>query len=180
MKEDILINKAKKGDKKSLEKLLYNNYKIVYGYLIKLCLDEDIAKDITQETMLKAIKNIKKFNGRSKFSTWLISIASNKYKDDIKKKKNTDFLNINDNIVSSINDVKTPEKIFLDKEDFSIVKKALLLLPYEKRKVFILKHYYSYSYEEISNILNCPLGTVRSRLHYCIKKLREVMEGDYE
>jgi RNA polymerase sigma-70 factor, ECF subfamily len=54
--------------------------------------------------------------------------------------------------------------------------KILLSLPYEKRAVFILKHYYGYKYEEISKIMNCPIGTVRSRLHYCIKYIIDEME----
>lgn len=63
LSEKALIEKAQSGDKKSLEVLLYDNYKIVYGYLLKLTMNEEITKDITQEVMVKAILNIKKFKG---------------------------------------------------------------------------------------------------------------------
>ena len=56
--ESTLVDRAKQGDMNALEKLLYNNYNIVFGYLMKLCSNEDTAKDITQETMVKAISNI--------------------------------------------------------------------------------------------------------------------------
>ena len=59
----------------------------------------------------------------------------------------------------------------ISKLEFKEVIDILQRLPYEKRTVFILKHYYNYKYEEIAEILDCPIGTVRSRLHHCIKSI---------
>ena len=61
--------------------------------------------------------------------------------------------------------------------DYEKILILLKELPKEKRAVFILKHYYNYKYEEISKILNCPIGTVRSRLHYSVKYLMRRLEG---
>jgi len=171
--EEILVLKAKKGDKKALEKLFQDNYSVVYGYMLKLILDENIAKDFTQEAMLKAILNIKKFKGKSKFSTWLITIATNAYKDNIKKIKGRE-VNI-ESIVTTSNE--NLEETIIIKETFQNIKRILLDIPESKRMVFILKHYYDYSYEEISKIVDCPIGTVRSRLHYCIKKIKNELDG---
>ena len=172
MQEAELVCKARLGDKQALERLLYDNYKIVYGYLLKLTMNEELAKDITQDVMVKAITHIKTFYGNSKFSTWLISIASNIYKDSLRRNKKISDIQI-ENI-----DMEAPENVeknVLMKDDIARIKRVLMDIPEEKRKAFILKHYYSYSYEEISKILKCPVGTVRSRLHYCIKKLKELL-----
>jgi len=170
LSEKALIEKAQSGDKKSLEVLLYDNYKIVYGYLLKLTMNEEITKDITQEVMVKAILNIKKFKGNSKFSTWLISIASNIYKDMLKKDKKVSRVDIEKTLIKN---TQSLEDDIINKDTVKRIGEVLLKLPEEKRMVFILKNHFNYSYKEISKILKCPVGTVRSRLHYCIKKIRD-------
>ncbi len=170
--EKALLEKARSGDRMSLELLLRDNYKIIYGYLLKLTMNEDVTKDITQEVMVKAIVNIKKFKGDSKFSTWLISIASNLYKDNIRKNKQTSSLSIED---LAVKDSQNLEDAVINKDTVRRIGNLLKDFPYEKRMVFVLKNYYDYSYEEISTILKCPIGTVRSRLHYCIEKLKSLI-----
>lgn len=172
LEEKALIEKAKLGDRKSLEKLLYDNYNIVYGYILKLTMNEEITKDITQEVMVKAILNIKKFKGDSKLSTWLISIASNIYKDMLRKNKKISSIDIEK---VSIENIRSLEDDVINKDTVKRIGEALLKLPEEKKMAFILKNYYNYSYEEISRVLNCPIGTVRSRLHYCIKKIKDLI-----
>jgi RNA polymerase sigma-70 factor (ECF subfamily) len=172
--EAELLGLARSGDRNALENLLAGDYKLVYGYLLKLTMNEDLARDLTQETMARAIVNIKKFKGESKFSTWMVSIASNLFKDTIKKKGHTheDIDEIID--LDAGEDV---EEAVLIRERLMNLKKALASIPAEMRQAFILKHYYNYSYEEISAILHCPIGTVRSRIHYSIKKLKSVLDG---
>ena len=68
------------------------------------------------------------------------------------------------------------EDIVISNYEYKEIMKIILTLPYEKRAVFILKHYYGYKYEEISDILNCPIGTVRSRLHNGIKQIIKEIE----
>jgi RNA polymerase sigma-70 factor (ECF subfamily) len=170
MEETRQVKRARAGDKKALEDLLYENCNSLYAYLLRLTMNEDIAKDISQEVMVKAILNIKGFKGRSKFSTWLISIASNSYKDFLRKNKRLSQIPV-DNL--SIRASDDPEKDLISKDRMSQLREALLKLPEEKRMVFILKHRYGYSYKEIGKIVKCPVGTVRSRLHYCIKSLKE-------
>jgi RNA polymerase sigma-70 factor (ECF subfamily) len=172
--EAELLGLAKSGDKSALKNLLEANYNVVYGYLLKLTMNEDFTRDLTQETMTRAIVNIKKFKGESKFSTWLISIASNLFKDVVKKKgQNHEDI---DEIVN-LDAGKDVEKAVLTRERLMSLKKALASIPTEMRQAFILKHYYNYSYEEIAGILHCPIGTVRSRIHYSIKKLKSVLDG---
>ena len=81
MDEAQLIKYAKKGDKEALNTLLSNNYPIFKGYVIKMTGDTNLAQDITQETLLKAIMHLHNFIPKAKFSTWLIKIATNLFKD---------------------------------------------------------------------------------------------------
>jgi RNA polymerase sigma-70 factor (ECF subfamily) len=113
-----------------------DNYKIIYGYLLKLTMNEELTKDITQEVMVKAILNIKKFKGQSKLSTWLISIASNLYKDSIRKNKYTSSLSVEE---LSIKDYQNIEESVINKDTIRRMESILKDLPYEKRMVFILK-----------------------------------------
>ncbi|SNX53667.1 RNA polymerase sigma factor SigY [Thermoanaerobacterium sp. RBIITD] len=171
MDEIKLINDAKCGNKSALNVLITENYNIVLGYCIKMTGNTSLAQDIAQETMLKAVLNINKFKLDFKFSSWLVKIAINTYRDFLRKNKLTD----------SIDDIDLPtknnfENDVINKIDYKQVMEILLSLPYEKRAIFILKHYYGYKYEEISKIMNCPIGTVRSRLHYCIKYILTEME----
>lgn len=172
MLDNDLIEKAKNGNRWALEQLLCENYHIVYGYLLKLSMNEELAKDVTQEVMVKAITHINRFKGDSKFSTWLISIASNTYKDGLKKNRSVPVEMEELNLVSSQN----IEEDVIQKEHIRKLKQSLSELSESQRKVFILKHYYNYSYDEIAKILNCPLGTVRSKLHYGILKLKSLLK----
>jgi RNA polymerase sigma-70 factor (ECF subfamily) len=99
-------------------------------------MNEELTKDITQEVMVKAILNIKKFKGQSKLSTWLISIASNLYKDSIRKNKYTSSLSVEE---LSIKDYQNIEESVINKDTIRRMESILKDLPYEKRMVFILK-----------------------------------------
>lgn len=176
MLEHELVEKARAGNRSAMEQLLRDNYNIVYGYLLKLSMNEDAARDTTQEVMVKAISHIKSFKGDSKFSTWLVSIASNTYKDSMKKNR------VVPTEVEELDTVSAgdTEDAVIQREYMRKLKSALLEMPESQRKAFILKHYYNYSYEEIAGILKCPIGTVRSKLHYCILKLKTIMDGVHD
>jgi RNA polymerase sigma factor, sigma-70 family len=173
MDEIRTIKEAQEGSRAALNKLLTDNYGILKGYLIKITCDSSLAQDITQETMLRAVQNIKRFHEGAKFSTYLITIATNLYRDYIRKNKRIESLP--DDLESGI---EGPEELSVKGIEYREAVRIIKALPYEKRAVFILKHYYGYSYEEISEILKCPIGTVRSRLHYCIEHIRNEMEKE--
>ena len=171
MGEFDLLAEAQKGNKSALNTLLTENYNFLKGYIIKMTGNPHLSQDILQETMLKAVLNINKFTPHAKFSTWLIKIATNTYKDFLRKNKPSEL--IEETLESPEGG---PENLTIAKVAYKEIMGILLSLPYEKRAVFILKHYQGYKYEEISEILNCPIGTVRSRLHYCIKYIISEME----
>lgn len=169
--EENLLKLAKQGDKFAFEILISNNMAILKGYVIKLTCNIDLAEDIIQDTLLSAVINIDSFMPNAKFSTWLIKIATNKYKDYLRKNKETDILE--DSMVSSY----SLENEVLKNEDVKEVMDILKNMKSDKRTIFILKHYYGYSYQDISKIVGSPVGTVRSRLHYGIKDIISKFKG---
>ncbi|MBX4266966.1 RNA polymerase sigma factor SigY [Clostridium estertheticum] len=171
MDEVELINKAKNGNKSALNALLKDNLNILKGYVIKMAGDPYLAQDIIQDALLKAVININKFEPKAKFSTWLIKIATNVYRDYLRKNKRFKF---SDEVL--VDNAMKLEDIVIQNYEYKEIMKIILALPYEKRVVFILKHYYGYKYVEISEIINCPIGTVRSRLHNAVKYIVNEIE----
>ncbi|GFZ30185.1 RNA polymerase sigma factor SigY [Clostridium zeae] len=169
--EENLIARAKAGDKYAFEILISNNFSILKGYVLKLTLNKDLTEDIVQDTLLSAVVHIDSFVSNAKFSTWLIKIATNKYRDYLRRNKETDML------LDTFQSSSITEEELVKKEELEEILKILRTMPADKRTVFILKHYYGYSYEEISSIVNCPIGTVRSRLHYAIKEIISRFNG---
>ncbi len=168
MEEQAIIKQAMNGNRKALESLLTDSYSFVYGYLLTLSRDEELAKDITQEVMVKAIVNIHRFRGDSKFSTWLVSMAVNRYKDMVKKKTPA----LTAELVA-----ESAETAAVKKETSLQLKSAIDKLPDTHRQAFLLKYFQGLTYEEIAHVLKCPIGTVRSRLHHSLIKIREAVEG---
>lgn len=166
MEEWELVERAQKGDQRSMEELLQGNYSMLKGYLVKVTLDPELAADLTQETMVKAIGQIRRFKGHAKFSTWLISIGSNLFRDHVRRDRR---LLVTDDL-DSFGGITEMKDLRL------ILDEMLAKLPREKRMVLILKHYFGYSYEEIGKILGCPVGTVKSRMYYCMDFLQKQME----
>ena len=170
LEDKELLDKARQGNKYCLNLLLQNNYQMLYGFLIKLTGDKDLAEDLVQDTLLKASLNITKFRGDSKFSSYLITIGINTYKNYLRKNKvrtenyNFEFKVSHYGEDDLINHIRFKEAL-----------NHLNNMPYEKRISFILKHYYGYSIEEISEILKVSSGTTKSRIHNTIKKLREIL-----
>ncbi|HCQ90370.1 MAG TPA: RNA polymerase sigma factor SigY [Clostridium sp.] len=172
MSDEKLIGEAQNGNKSALNTLILNNYDILSGYVLKLTGSTDEASDVINDTIVKVVLNIEKYKPTGKFSTWMITIATNIYRDNLKRKKR--FISLEG--YEEISKVDVEEEI-ITKLDYEKILMLLKELPKEKRSVFILKHYYNYKYEEISEILKCPKGTVRSRLHYSVKYLMKRLEG---
>lgn len=172
LEDNELVGKAKQGNMSALNTLLNDNYKKLFGFTIKMTTNEYVAEEITQETLLKAVLNINSFKNESSFSTWLIQISINTYKDYLRKNKFSDPVDDFNHMHSD----KGLENKVLDNMDFQDAMKELSNMKYKKRAAFILKHYYGYSLQEIAIIMDCPTGTVKSRISNCIKHLHKILE----
>lgn len=169
--DEQLLRKVRKGDQNALAQLLYNNYEIVYKYLYKFTFDKSLSEDLVQETMVRAIVKIEAYDeNKSKFSTWLITIAQNIYLDYLRKKKvENKYVDQSEKVLEE----KIEMGIYNDDDSLKRTLDALAKLEDMTRLPLLLKHYYGFSYEEIAKKMSIPLGTVKSRIHNGLKYLRK-------
>jgi len=168
---DALIKDAKKGDHLAFAMLFRENYPFLVKYLMKITMNLDTAEEIAQETMAKCVQKIHLYNGQSKFTTWLVSIATNTYIDQCRKQKRERNWQGQEEVYRKL-------KWHLESrnEEWNDCLEALGNLSEEVRIPIILKHYYGYSYEEIGNWMNISPGTVKSRVHNGIKLVRRELK----
>lgn len=165
-----LLKNIKNGDKYSFDKLISIYEKTVYRICHRFFNDNEDALDATQEVFLKIYKNIDKFEGRSTFSTWVYRIASNTCLtiSERKKKEKESLINSIINWWSNLTQ-DTPEEKLIDKEEHNNTKKLindnLTKIPENYRIPLILKDIEGLSLDKISEILEVPVGTVKSRLN---------------
>lgn len=178
MDDKALIDKILKGDHTAAEELINKYYKLIYFYIYKIIKDYHTAYDLTQDTFIKAVRNISKYRNDGKFNCWLLTIASNTCKDYFRKN-----LKISALPLENINDLNLcvdfeGEKILENQENKKILKKAIDELDSDMREVIILKYYHHLKIREICEITSSKESTVKSRLRralqYLNQKLQEV------
>lgn len=171
--DEHLIMEAKSGDREAMAGLLYDNYEIVFRYLIKFTLQKSLAEDLVQETMVRAIEKINLYDpNRSRFSTWLIAVAQNIYLDSLRKKKSEQKF-----VEEEGASVEFYEGLPEQDDSLRQVLDSLSRLPDDTRIPLILKHYHGYTYEEIAVFMSIPLGTVKSRIHNGLEKVRKELNS---
>lgn len=165
--EADLIQQAREGDREALTRLLQENYRVVLGYFIKVTIDRSWAEDLTQETMLRAIQKLGVYNGSTHFSTWLIAIGTNLFRDELRRRRK---------IVPGTEDINSEPSVTGIDPDLELdLRAALGGLSINLRIPLVLKFFYDYSYDTIARLLKLPVGTVRSRLHNGIRELQRIM-----
>jgi len=169
--EADLIRKAQRGDPAALALLLQQHYLPVKKYLVTITFDRTLAEDLTQETMIKAIERIGQFQGRSRFSTWLMAIATRQYVDWLRREKRARLA------VVRAADEQPLWQAAPSAEARSLMA-ALQALPREVALPVVLKHYYGYTYEEIAEWMEIPVGTVKSRVFNAVRALRRELGQD--
>lgn len=175
-----LINKAKKGDLLSFEKLIIEHEKIVYNVALRMMSDKDDAYDMSQEAFIKAFRNIGNFNEQSTFSTWIYRITVNTCIDEMRKRKNKNTISIDEKLEGDENSFQkeirdtgeTPEDIILRKEKDKEIIEALDNLSEEHKIVIVLREIQGFSYEEIAESTDLSLGTVKSRISRARNQLK--------
>jgi len=180
--DDYLIKRAKKGDSRAFDKLIVRYQKKIYYMAIKMVMNHQDADDVTQETFIKAYKNLHTFKEGYKFYVWLYRIATNTAINLIKKRKyvgnSLDSLIENNGYV--LPETETPYRSFEENELKGLVKTALNNISPEARAVFLLRTSEGMSYQEIADILDISIGTVMSRLNRTREKLKKSLKKAHE
>jgi RNA polymerase sigma-70 factor (ECF subfamily) len=177
--EAELIAKAREGDRDSFTVLVQRYERRVVGVALAVVHNQDDALELAQETFVRAFENLKNFESRSSFSTWLYRIAANLSIDFWRREGRYSVLRGEDaenelrRLPSSQGDsYRAASQTELGER----LKDALEQLTPEHRAVVLLREVEGLSYDEISDVLQCPRGTVMSRLHYARNKLRSILK----
>ena len=173
----VLIQKALDGNDDAFAHLFQRYYALLYKYLLKLTLDEELSKDVAQETMLKCYTHLSTYKAEGKFSTWMISIASRHYMDLLRRKKRE--RNWLEQVKRSLSRQLTWQAKNQAME-WSDVFADFNQLEADVRVPLLLHHYYGYTYMEISKMIGIKEGTVKSRVHNGLKRLRKEWDDERE
>ncbi|ODN29862.1 RNA polymerase sigma factor [Fervidobacterium thailandense] len=183
--EHALIAALKRGDEQAF-RYLYRVYGPKIGALAKGYLGVDDVDDIVQDVILKVFKGVKKFREDAKLSTWIYKITINVCNNVYKKFKHREtLLELNDSYAenghqSQYSTNEDLQKAVLDEVLYEKLRDAIEKLSPEDRAILYMKEIENLTYEEISEILGKPVGTIKSRLHYVKERLKKELEEEYE
>lgn len=182
MDEKKLIKLASKGNVDAFETLIRNYEVKVYNVALHMLKNEDDAKDVAQDTLIKIYKKLKDFNGKSSFSTWIYRITVNTSLDHLRKiKREKEFqqkVNEHDDelkqeFLDKPEHSGQPEKELLKKEKVKALYAAMERLKPDQKSVIVLRDIQGLSYKEIAQIIDATEGTVKSRLNRARSKLKD-------
>jgi RNA polymerase sigma-70 factor (ECF subfamily) len=171
MEEQQWIRQAKRGDADALARLLHKHYPFLVKVMTKITLNPDLAEDLAQETMARCIEKIHLYRDQSKFSSWLVTIATRLYLDQCRQNKRKRRWLQEEQYLA-----QWRWQAEESREDWIDVLDALAQVNQEARLCVILKHYYGYSYDEIATMTGIPAGTVKSRVHHAIAQVRKELK----
>jgi len=181
--EDIaLVHRAQKGDYRAFDLLILKYQVRVTTLANKFVNDKQIAEDIAQESFIKVYKSIGSFRGESAFFTWLYRVTVNTAKNYLSSKKRKKEMLVSDITDSDTTDplsaltTESPEDILAANNLREIILKSFGDLPEEIRTALSLREFEGLSYQEIGKILDCPVGTVRSRIFRGREQIQEAID----
>lgn len=170
----MLVERTVAGDQKAFELLVIKYQRRIQRLIGRMVRDVDLVEDIAQETFIRAYRALAQFRGEAQFYTWLYRIAVNTAKKalmDLKRNptvSENSFKSDDDDETSllenELTSSETPEAVLASKEIAQMVNAAMDALPEELRQAISLREIEGLSYEEIAEAMNCPIGTVRSRI----------------
>lgn len=184
--ENEQIARALKGDQKAYRQLTERHQKAVYHIAFKIVRDSEVAADLTQETFMKAFSSLASYRSEFRFSTWLYKIAANSSIDFLRKKR-IQVLSLDREIETKdgkmefeIPDYSYHPGINLErKEQRHGIEEAIKSLPDKYREVIIYRHKDDKSYEEIADLLDIPVGTVKARIFRARELLKKKLYSIY-
>ena len=177
-----LVERAQKGDTKVFELLVAKYHRRLGRLLSRFIKDEHEVNDVVQESFIKAYRALPNFRGDSAFYTWLYRISINTAKNFLANNNkrpimSSDIANSDGevlDVVEQVADNLTPEAELMNKQILQTVESAVAKLPEDLRRAITLREMDGLSYEEIAEVMQCPIGTVRSRIF----RAREVIAAD--
>ena len=173
-----LMLAVRDGDLDKLGYLFEHHHKRLYNYYLGQVADEQLCEDMVQEVFLRMLKYRHTYRGDGKFTTWMYSIAHNVKVDQFRRAKNRyDFSGELDGLAGG---GASPEELAERSNRYGMLYQAMDRLPAEKREVLVLSRFHGLKYEEISEILDCPVGTIKARVFHALRQLKVYLneQGD--
>tara|TARA_B110001450_G_scaffold153452_1_gene143175 strand:- start:3845 stop:4435 length:591 start_codon:yes stop_codon:yes gene_type:complete len=183
-----LVTRVQQGDKRAFDLLVLKYQYRVHAIVGRFIRDSHEVEDVTQEAFLKAYRALPRFRGDSQFYTWLFRIAVNTAKNYLvarsRRPPSSDVNLVDAEFYAGseqLKDLGTPENQLFRDELETVINKAIEELPEDLRTAVTLREYEGLSYEDISGVMDCPVGTVRSRIFRAREtidiRVLELMEG---
>lgn len=175
--DEELVALSMGGDLDSFNQLVLRWERPIYALAYRVLGREEDARDVAQETFLRAFRAIKGFKGQAKFSSWLYRIALNLCRDWIRRERRAPVSQPPEgvDIVELAGEGEPPETIEhrISRQQLGrVVGRVMAGLPEEQRTAIILKEYHGLTFQEIAELLDCPLSTVKTRLYQGLSVLR--------
>jgi RNA polymerase sigma-70 factor (ECF subfamily) len=178
--DNELVLASQRGDTAAFEVLVLRYQRQIFSLIYRLTHNREVVEDIAQDVFIAAFKAIKDFQAKSSFFTWLYRIAINhckNYLTALTRSQNSvqRYQREQHSEESWGNQDRNPQRMLLAKEFIEQMEKAIVSLPEEQRVVLTLCEFEGLSYQEIADVLECPVGTVRSRLSRARTALQEIL-----
>ena len=165
------------GDRESFNQLILRWERPIYALAYRTLGREEEARDICQETFLRAFRALPNFRGQAKFSSWLYRIALNLCRDWMRKERRAPVVQAPENVdifelAAAAEPSESIDDLVARKDMTRLVEKAMAKLPDEQRTAILLKEYHGLTFQEIADLVGCPLSTVKTRLYQGLTVLR--------
>lgn len=179
MEDNEIIKKCQRGEKEAFQKLISKYHPFVYKYIYGISQNDSVVEDLVQETFIKIIKGIDKYDlhGKAKFSTYLITTAKNCYIDYYRREKKRTFDISLDEAFNVESGGKNVSELVTDKLYNEDILEQMKNLTEEQQVVIRMRYFEELTHKEIGEILNLEPKTVKSRIHNGMVKLREMIKG---
>jgi RNA polymerase sigma-70 factor (ECF subfamily) len=179
--DEELVTLSQGGDLDSFNQLVLRWERPIYALAYRVIGREEDARDVAQETFLRAFRALKGFKGQAKFSSWLYRITLNLCRDWIRREKRTPLAQAPEGVdLIELAGEATPsesiEALVGQRQLARAVSKAMAQLPEEQRTAIILKEYHGLTFQEIAELLDCPLSTVKTRLYQGLSVVRKQLK----
>jgi RNA polymerase sigma-70 factor, ECF subfamily len=175
--DEELVARSIGGDADSFNQLILRWERPIYALAYRTIGREEDARDVCQETFLRAFRALPGFRGQAKFSSWLYRIALNLCRDWIRRERRTGFVQPPEDVdlmdlAAATEPSESIEDLVARKDQIRAVERAMALLPEDQRTAIVLKEYHGLTFQEIADLLGCPLSTVKTRLYQGLSVLR--------
>ena len=179
--DEELVARSRTGDMDSFNQLILRWERPIYALAYRVIGQEEDARDVAQETFLRAFRALPGFKGQAKFSYWIYRIALNLCRDWIRRKKRTPVSQLPEDVdlselAAEQGPTESVEDLVARRELSAVVQEAMALLPEEQRTAVILKEYHGMTFQEIADLQGCPLSTVKTRLYQGLSVLRRHLQ----